>query len=352
MAMTHLYESLPPDENVRPSAVVPKDEDWTRRISSVMPGKVAERIVVVSADPTLLRKPCQALERDGYELSFASPEAFVEIAPQLDMDLVLVDMTQDPTAAVHLCRAMRQSHASCHLTIVLLANRESDEDFIASALLEGADDCIVLGRRTKELLARVRVQLRNKGYRDALTRVRGERDQFRNEASLDALTHLPNRKALLNVLRDCIERQQPFAALFLDLDHFKMVNDELGHAMGDAVLRAASACLKQHARSNDFCSRFGGEEFVLLLEGANGVEALRAADRHRRALEELSIEHARGVARITASVGIAVWDPERPVPMDDLLAMADAALYEAKRSGRNRALLASPTLEATGSDGA
>ena len=67
MAMTHLYESLLPDENVRPSAVVPKEEDWTRRISSVMPGKAAERIVVVSEDPTLLRKHCQALERDGYE---------------------------------------------------------------------------------------------------------------------------------------------------------------------------------------------------------------------------------------------------------------------------------------------
>jgi two-component system cell cycle response regulator len=351
MAMTQLYESMP-DEGVRPSAIVPRDDDWTRRISSVMPGKVAERIVVVSEDPTLLRKPCQALERDGYELSFASPDSIVDIAAQLDADLVMIDMTQAPSIAVHLCRALRQGPDTCHLTIVLLANRESDEDFVASALLEGADDCILLGRRTKELLARVRVQLRNKSYRDALTRVRGERDRFRSEASLDPLTHLPNRKALFAVLEDCIERHEPFAVLFLDLDHFKSVNDEFGHATGDEVLRVASACLRQHARSNDFCSRFGGEEFVILLEGANGVEALRAADRHRRALEELSIEHARGAARITASVGIAVWDPERPSQMEDLLAMADGALYEAKRTGRNRSLLAGRTLEPTGSDGA
>jgi two-component system cell cycle response regulator len=268
------------------------------------------------------------------------------------MDLVLIDMTQDPTAAVHLCRALRRGSDTCHLTIVLLANRDSDEDFIASALLEGADDCIVLGRRSKELLARIRVQLRNKSYRDALTRVRGERDRFRNEASLDPLTHLPNRKALFAVLCDYIEREEPFAALFLDLDHFKLINDELGHAAGDEVLRAASSCLKQRARSNDFCSRFGGEEFVIVLEGANGAEALRAADRHRVALEELDIVHARGVTRITASVGIAVWNPERPVAMEELLAMADAALYDAKRSGRNRALLAGRTLEPTGSDGA
>jgi diguanylate cyclase (GGDEF)-like protein len=342
--MTQLLEPLEPLPIVEPgsrdSAVVPCDGEWTSRISSVMPAKAPERIVVVSNHPASLRKACRALEQDGYELSYASPEALLEIVEQVHADLLLVDMAPSPSAALELCRHLRKRPSPCHETIVLVTRDESDEDLIASALLAGADDCVVIGRRMSELLARVRVQFRNKSYRDTLTRVRGERDNFQREASLDPLTHLPNRTALFAVLRHSVERHEPFAVLFLDLDHFKQVNDELGHAMGDEVLRAASACLKLHARNNDCCGRFGGEEFLLLLQGANGPEALRAAERHRMALETLNVEHPAGTARITASVGIAVFDPSRPSSIEDLLSMADAALYEAKRSGRNRSFLA------------
>ncbi len=148
MCLTQACESLPPDENGRPSAVVPKDEPWTR-ISSVMPGRMSERIVVVSEDPTSLRKSCAALEREGYELSFASPDSIGEIAALLDVDLVLLDMTRAPGAAVAFCRKFRRDPSTVHLTVVLLANRETDEDLVATALLEGADDCIAVGRRTK-----------------------------------------------------------------------------------------------------------------------------------------------------------------------------------------------------------
>jgi two-component system, cell cycle response regulator len=346
MCMTQLLEPIALAEaSSRDSGIVPRETEWTNRISSVMPERAPERIVIVSEDPTSLGRSCLALEQDGYELSYASPESILEIAPTLGADLLLVDMSRESAAALELCRKLRKNPATCHETVVVLTRDESDEDTIAAALLAGADDCIVIGRRTSVLLARIQVQLRNKSYRDTLARVRGERDNFQREASLDPLTHLPNRTALFTVLRRCVERHEPFAVLFLDLDHFKQVNDELGHAMGDEVLRAASACLKQHARNNDCCGRFGGEEFLLLLEGAGGVEALRAAERHRLALESLNFQHARGTARITASVGIAVYDPQRPSSIEDLLGMADAALYEAKRSGRNRSFLAEGAAE-------
>src|SRR5437016_4780783 len=162
MCMTQLVEPLQPLPIVEPgsrdSTVVPCDGEWTNRISSVMPAKAPERIVVVSNHPASLRKPCRALEQDGYELSYASPEALLDIVEQVRADLLLVDMAPSPSAALELCRHLRKRPSPCHETIVLVSRGESDEDLIASALLAGADDCVVIGRRTSELLARVRVQ--------------------------------------------------------------------------------------------------------------------------------------------------------------------------------------------------
>jgi diguanylate cyclase (GGDEF)-like protein len=343
MAMTqlHLNESPFGEPGPRDSAVVPRDDDFTRSFPSVMPRALVERIVIVSSEPISQASVCALLEQEGYDLGFASPESLLEIAPQLETDVLLLVMGGAPETALSLCRKLRLEPSTCQSTILLLAEDRASEDRIASALMAGADDCVT-GSRATELLARLRVQLRHKSHRDALARVRGERDTFRREALLDPLTRLPNRKALLGALRDSMERREPFAVLFLDIDHFKNVNDELGHAMGDEVLRGTSACLKQHARNNDYCGRFGGEEFLLLLEGANGSEAMRAANRHRRAIERLQFLHPRGSVKVTASVGIAVFDPERPMSIDELLGMADGALYEAKRSGRNRAILADP----------
>jgi two-component system cell cycle response regulator len=352
MAMTQLNFSPSPLEMApRDSSVVPKDDDFTRVFPSVMPRALVERIVVVSAEPTSQASICALLDQDGYDLSFATPESILEIAPQLETDVLLLIMAEAPEATLSLCRTLRLEPSTCQTTIILLAEDGASEDQIASGLIAGADDCVT-GSRTTELLARVRVQLRHKSHREALARVRGERDTFRREALLDPLTRLPNRKALFAALRDTIDRREPFAVLFLDLDHFKSVNDELGHAMGDEVLRGASACLKQHSRTNDYCGRFGGEEFLLLLDGANGSEAMRAANRHRRAIERLQFLHPRGQVRITASVGVAIYDPDHPSSIDELLGLADAALYEAKRTGRNRALLADRTQFSAASEGA
>src|SRR5258708_20390174 len=105
MAMTQMLESVAPQSaEPRDSRVVPKDADRTRCISSVMPEPLAERIVIVSANPTSIDEPCRALEQDGYELSYATPETLPEIAGQLEFDLILVDMSTVPEDALALCR--------------------------------------------------------------------------------------------------------------------------------------------------------------------------------------------------------------------------------------------------------
>jgi len=128
----------------------------------------------------------------------------------------------------------------------------------------------------------------------------------------------------------------------IDLDHFKSFNDTYGHEAGDAVLRETAASLAKGIRAEDFVCRFGGEEFVVILPTAD-VEASRArAERLRSKLRELAILYqGKSLGMITISVGVAVF-PEHGLSPKELMAAADAALYAAKRNGRDQVVVASP----------
>ena len=125
-----------------------------------------------------------------------------------------------------------------------------------------------------------------------------------------------------------------------DIDHFKAVNDEYGHAVGDRALQEVAAALETHSRDGDLCCRYGGEEFTVLMEGAHGKAALAAAERLRHAIEAVRVEAGSQTLELTASLGVSCF-PETFVESGaDLVPLADAALYESKRRGRNRSLMA------------
>ena len=163
-------------------------------------------------------------------------------------------------------------------------------------------------------------------------------------AATDMLTGLGNRLALdaaLRLARSRIERQhESYGLLILDLDRFKAINDERGHLAGDEVLRAASEALRGVLRAGDSAFRYGGEEFVALIQLTQPSEAQAAAERIRTAIESLQIPNPRNVpyGRLTTSVGVTTIGP-LDLSADDAswLARADAALYRAKTNGRNRA---------------
>ncbi len=162
-------------------------------------------------------------------------------------------------------------------------------------------------------------------------------------AATDNLTGLGNRLALdagLTLVRSRIERQlDQYALLILDLDHFKAINDERGHLVGDDVLRAASEALRGALRAGDSAYRYGGEEFVALILLTQPQDAFAAADRIRTVIESLHIPNAGNVPYgcLTTSVGVTMIGPV-DLSADDAswLARADAALYRAKANGRNR----------------
>jgi diguanylate cyclase (GGDEF)-like protein len=163
-------------------------------------------------------------------------------------------------------------------------------------------------------------------------------------AATDGLTGLPNKRAVTDALKrtfaQAMTTQAPLSLLLLDLDHFKQVNDQRGHQVGDQVLASVGATLRNVLRARDFAGRNGGEEFAVLLPDTSISEALEIAERVRVAVAEIALPGSD--VSVTASVGVAVFPDHASTP-DRLERLADVALYLAKRQGRNRVELADPS---------
>ncbi|BCX81212.1 two-component system, cell cycle response regulator [Methylomarinovum caldicuralii] len=169
---------------------------------------------------------------------------------------------------------------------------------------------------------------------------------LRRTSLIDTLTGVNNRRFFEQRLSEEIDRAQrtrePLTCLFLDIDHFKKINDTYGHQTGDLVLAEVAQQIRTQLRSNDVLARYGGEEFVALLPGANLERGIEVAERIRQRIENLEIvDHNQNTVSLTLSIGVAEYDPElvSPVGKEDLmrlLELADQALYVAKREGRNQ----------------
>ncbi|HET9768364.1 MAG TPA: GGDEF domain-containing protein, partial [Thermoanaerobaculia bacterium] len=163
------------------------------------------------------------------------------------------------------------------------------------------------------------------------------------QASEDPLTGVALRRVLDVRLRSALETSRetgrPIAVALLDLDFFKRVNDRYGHAAGDRALQAVAAVLRHHTREGDLCARYGGEEFTMLFDGLGGEAALSIVEHLRADVEALAVDHEGERLPLSVSAGVAAY-PEVPSrTAEELLQVADAALYEAKRLGRNCCLL-------------
>jgi diguanylate cyclase (GGDEF)-like protein len=160
-------------------------------------------------------------------------------------------------------------------------------------------------------------------------------------ARLDAVTGLGNRRALDDALGALAGHR--LAAVLLDLDHFKAYNDRFGHLAGDAALARVGELMRETVRADDLVFRYGGEEFLVLIPGADEAGASRLAERIRHAVRD---DRRTGLEGLTISAGVAVADrfsASDPVP---LLRRADSALYRAKRDGRDRVVIDAPTSRA------
>lgn len=167
--------------------------------------------------------------------------------------------------------------------------------------------------------------------------------RLREQAIRDPLTGLFNRRHFLETLHRELARArregQPLSLALIDIDHFKEVNDAWGHDSGDRVLADFGTFLLENTRDTDFACRYGGEEFIVLLPAATGSAASARADAWRLALQQLRVAHSGQDLALTISIGVAEY-PTHALTADDLIRLADVALYQAKREGRDRVVLA------------
>lgn len=201
---------------------------------------------------------------------------------------------------------------------------------------------VTLGVYTVYLgLVMVRSYRDYQAYLDLYDRVRNQRDEFETLSRIDPLTGLANRRyfsgALEHLLAGCRARRQPLAMLVMDLDHFKVVNDELGHDAGDICLaRFADRMREVFTAPGVHLARLGGEEFGVLLPGLDARVAAEAAERMRASLELHPLQLREGPLSITVSIGVASLAPGDQAEGADLYRAADRAMYQAKSDGRNR----------------
>lgn len=185
----------------------------------------------------------------------------------------------------------------------------------------------------------IRTQVKEQGELRAMTESLSARSQTLEHAALtDALTGMQNRRYFDDALREYLEEfrriGKPVGLMLLDLDHFKAVNDNHGHDVGDEVLRRVAKCLQEFTRYHDIVARMGGEEFAIVAPNMDVHKLTKFAERIRAAVSELAITSGNVRLRITTSVGLAVWD-SKETP-EAFYRRADGLLYQAKRRGRNR----------------
>jgi two-component system, cell cycle response regulator len=316
----------------------------TRAASTLPPNREA-RVLIIDESPWRRLALAGLLEPDGYHLRDVSPaEDVIRAVADFEPDLVLVDEAASVASGDTICDRLRGVDTGRELSIILLARTSLDEQTATIGLLAGADDYVCAIERPNELRARLSVQIRNKRSRDTLVRVRRERDLFRRAATLDPLTGVPNRGALEQELARRIAIGEPFAVLFLDIDHFKSINDRFGHASGDHVLRRTAGMIQRSIRPEDACGRYGGEELVIVAGATTSDVAGVMAERQRAAIESLTFPEL-GLSKlvVTVSIGVALYEPGQE-SLEDLLIRADAAMYEAKLLGRNQVVMSTTLL--------
>lgn len=296
------------------------------------------RALVVDADPPETDRISDVLRMEQIEVAACrDPLAAWNALLDETYDVVLLSLSIDGGDSLRFASRLRAEAMTRELPVVLIGD-QAQKGLVLRGFDLGANDHVLRPVDPNELRARVRNQIRRKRYQDML---RADLDRSLEMAVTDPLTGLRNRRYVRRHLEGVL-RNSGAAVLLLDVDHFKAVNDTHGHAAGDVVLREIAERVRGHLRSADVVARYGGEEFMVVMSAATVEDGRLVAERLRGAIAQQPILAEGRILDVTASVGVA--GAAAGTAADDLIAAADAALYRAKKAGRNRVEIAPPDI--------
>ena len=301
--------------------------------------------ILIADDDGMSRQLLEkTLEREGYEVISVDNGrcALQQLSLPDGPRLALLDWMMPELDGPGVCLEVRKQYDRPYVHIVLLTSRKSKED-VVEGLEAGADDYLTKPWDPAELTARLRVGQRILQLEDRLVEAR---ETMRFKATHDPLTSLFNRGVIVDLLARELtrtRREKGCTVVMLgDLDHFKDVNDTYGHVVGDEVLREIARRLLGSVRSYDFVGRYGGEEFLIVLNNCDSNSAVARAEEVRNGIALHSLQTMRGPLPITMSLGVLSsrdWDLHL---VEEILGETDLALYQAKADGRNCVRLAKP----------
>jgi len=296
------------------------------------------RILVAEDDPISRRVLTSMLGKWGFEVIETSDGlgAHAILSRDDTPRLAILDWMMPGIDGLEVTRRLRRHDRQDYVYVILLTARDRQEDIVAG-LEAGADDYVVKPFDAGELKVRLRAAQRIVTLQ---TELLAARDSLHYQATRDALTGLWNRRAILELLGDELQRAardgHPVAVIMGDLDYFKGINDSHGHAAGDEVLRQAAVRMSGVLRPYDRLGRYGGEEFLVVLPGCRDADALQLGERIRDAVAAEPVGWEGLSLPFTVSLGIAATERAGDLDAEALVRRADAALYRAKRTGRNR----------------
>ncbi len=268
------------------------------------------------------------------------------------VDLVMLDIFLPDMSGIEACRCIKNDPHTADIPVIMITG-STEEEHLRQAFEAGATDYIEKPFKGVELLARINAALRLKAEIDhrkkqaeelgqLAEQLRKANEQLRQLSFQDGLTGLYNRRYfddfLAREFKRALRNQTSLALIMIDIDFFKSYNDRFGHQKGDECLRriAATFALVIH-RSHDLIARYGGEEFAVVLPETDIQGAMAVAENLRRRVEQLNLSHPGSpYGVVTISEGVAAAVPQAGDQAEKLLEAADAALYHAKRAGRNR----------------
>ncbi len=328
-------------------------------LEQTLPADMPMMVLLVDDQAIVAEAVRRALEGER-EIDFhycAYPDQAVRTAEEVRPTVILQDLVMPGTDGLTLVRAYRANEATRDVPIIVLSTKE-EPAIKSAAFASGANDYLVKLPDSIELIARVKYHSRsyvNMLQRDEAYRALRRSQQELLKANLelrrltqsDGLTGLSNRRYLDEFLSVEWKRAQregtEVSLLMIDVDYFKPYNDTYGHVAGDNVLRSVATTIRREIlQPRDLVARFGGEEFAVVLPGTGSAGARLLAEKMRRDVAALALPHVGSAVseHLTISIGVATLTPAPGLAETALIEAADAALYRAKRDGRNRVAFA------------